>query len=362
MSEGYDLTVYSYLKSKLEVVYSTVRDDETQIRCPFCGDSQKSLYSAHLYIKNRSPFPYYCQRCTATGVVNAEFLMKIDQYDVDLNKYLNVAQEEYNRNLIFKFGTSASLFSNKNLIMTPNQYTDVELSKIEYIENRIGVPNLITTKEDLKKFNIVLNLTDFLTNNNFDLNSYEPFQRSKVNDLDKGYAMFLLNDKIMVNARNIDPRVTDSKQKFYKFRIINDDTIQSRRFYNINLPIDITNRVFNIHMTEGIFDILSIYNNGIVDTTNEDNNNIFVANNGKGYLFVLNHLQSLGILNCNINIYSDSDVSVANLKSRLYRSTIAKFNGINVFYNDYHKQDKNIKDFGVHRDKIILSKPTPVQF
>ena len=100
-SATYDLTLYNHLKGKVKVIYMTVREDETQLRCPFCGDSAKSDFSAHLYIKNQPPFPYYCQRCTASGVVNADFLMKIDQYDVELNKYLNLAQDEYNKKLIF---------------------------------------------------------------------------------------------------------------------------------------------------------------------------------------------------------------------------------------------------------------------
>ena len=339
----------------------TVREDETQLRCPFCGDSAKSDFSAHLYIKNQPPFPYYCQRCTASGVVNADFLMKIDQYDVELNKYLNLAQDEYNKKLIFKYGTNASMFSKRKLILSPNQYNTAELEKLEYIEGRIGKPGLFTSEDDLKKFNIVLNLADFLTNNNFDIDSYERFQRSKVDELDRDYAMFLLNDRIMVNARNIRPGI-NKKNKFYKFRIIDDNSMQSKRFYNINTPLDLSNRVFNIHMTEGIFDLLNLYVNGLIDNVNKDNNNIYIANNGKGYLSALNHLQSLGILNANINIYSDNDVSVSQLKKRLRWNLLSKYNGINVFYNDYHKKDKNVKDFGVPIEYIKMARPIPVQF
>lgn len=360
-NQEYDLTVYTYLKdSGLGAIYTTVRQDETQIRCPFCGDSIKSSLSAHLYIKNQAPFPYYCQRCSTSGIVNNDFLNKIDKYDGEIVRYLNEAQANYSKTLLYKYGTNASLFSKKKLIFPPNEYTDKELKKLEYIEGRIGQENLFTHEEDLKKFNIVLNLTDFLTNNKFDINSYQVFQKSKLNDLDQHYAMFLLNDKIMVNARHIKPM--NKKEKFYKFRIINDESAQTRRFYNINVPLDLSNRVFNIHLTEGIFDILSLYTNNIIDSENKARNNIYIANNGKGYLFILNYLQSLGILNCNINIYSDNDVSIKELKKRLRWNTISKYNGVNVYYNKYYERDSSVKDFGVPKDKIILGKPIPLRF
>lgn len=155
---------------------------------------------------------------------------------------------------------------------------------------------------------------------------------------------------------------THKKEKFYKFRTISDDTMTGRRFYNINEPLDLYNREFNIHMTEGIFDLLSLYIHGFIDNKNEKLNNIYIANNGKGYLSALNYIQSLGVLNCNINIYSDNDVKIREIKNRLRNNVIAKFNGLNIYYNDYHKKDKEIKDFGVTKDKIILSSPIPVNF
>lgn len=200
-SDEYDLTLYEYFKEKgLPVVYTTVRKDETQIRCPFCGDSIKSSLSAHLYIKNRSPFPFYCQRCSMSGIVNSDFLLKLNFYDASINKYLNNSQREYQKKLVFKYGIDPNVLFKKKLIIKPNHYTKKEMKKLEYIESRIGIDNFFNKEKDLNKFNIILNLNDFLINNDFDMNNYSNFQKEKIKDLDNRYVMFLLNDKIMINA------------------------------------------------------------------------------------------------------------------------------------------------------------------
>ena len=48
---------------------------EILVRCRFCGDSQKNLSDAHLYISLDENKPFYnCFKCRASGVINGEFL------------------------------------------------------------------------------------------------------------------------------------------------------------------------------------------------------------------------------------------------------------------------------------------------
>lgn len=45
------MTVYNHLAKTVTPLYLTVRKDETNLRCPICGDSTKSTKSAHMYIQ-----------------------------------------------------------------------------------------------------------------------------------------------------------------------------------------------------------------------------------------------------------------------------------------------------------------------
>ena len=354
-----DLTLYNYLRDNLKVVYLTVRNDETRIRCPHCGDSVKSSTSAHCYIKNSSPFPYYCQRCSSTGVVNGEFLNLLNVFEADIGKYLKNSFTKYTETLNRKYGSSLMRYKNKNtkLKILPNQYTEREMKKVRYIESRFGFS---LNEELVEKFNIILNIEDFLTNNGIDISKYDEKRKFMLPILNENYCMFLLNDKGMINCRNMNDNV-DKKRKFYKFRIFEDIMNEdSRRFFSISNEIDLSNRLFNVHIAEGIFDIVSVYHN--VNKDFEDDSTLYIANNGKGYLFVLEYLKKMGMLNCNINIYSDSDVSINELKKKLRYSILAQMNGFKVYYNRYNEIDKSVKDFGVQGDKIILSEPIEVNY
>lgn len=359
MDEHLDLTLYEYLKDNLKVVYITVRKDETRIRCPHCGDSVKSSTSAHCYIKNTAPFPYYCQRCSSSGIANGEFLNLLNIFEADIGKYLKNSFNKYSEGINRKYGSSLLRYNNKKkqINVLPNQYTELEMRKVRYIEDRFG---FMLNENLLKKFNIILNIEDFLNNNGIDINRYDSKRKYMLPILNKDYCMFLLNDKGMINCRNMNNNI-DKKRKFYKFRIFEDIMNEdSRRFYSISNEIDLASRKFTIHIAEGIFDIVSVYHNVMKDY--EDESTVYIANNGKGYLFVLDYIKKLGMLNCDINIYSDSDVPVNELKKKLRHSILAQMNGFKVYYNKYNEIDKSIKDFGVSADKIILSDPIEVNY
>ena len=353
-----DLTVYEYLKTRVNPCKLTVQQDETVIRCPYCGDSVKSTMSAHLYIKNTAPFPYYCQKCTSAGVVDGKFLAVLEAYDSQVDKYLRSAQYEYQANLGKRYGTSLSTYvKKKSLDILPHQYGAAELQKLAYLNHRLGID---LTEEDLTTFSIVLNVKDFMATNGLDVQKLNYKQREMLPLLDESYVMFLMSDHQMINARHMNP---DSKaNKFYKLRFFNN-LLNSEKpsYYAIQCPLDLGSEVFEVHLAEGIFDILSVYLH--IHKRPQARNHIFIANNGKGYLAVLNHLQKLGILNCNIHIYSDTDVTVAHLTKVLKRSLLARFNGVQVYYNVYQATDDVvIKDFGVRPEYIQCSAPISIDF
>ena len=80
-----------------------------------------------------------------------------------------------------------------------------------------------------------------------------------------------------------------------------------------------------------------------------NDNDIYISCNGKSYSFVLRYLKSIGILNCDIFIYSDKDVPIDKMKLFLKYDMLVKFNGATIFYNELEK------DCGVRKEKIKLT-------
>ena len=348
----FDLSLYEFLKKRVKPCNLTVRKDETTIRCPFCGDSVKSNKSTHLYIKNVPPFMYYCQRCTASGIFDSKILIKLNSYDPNMDIYLKNSYNGYMEKLNQKYGASFfSYINNEEPEILPNQYGELEMKKIEYINNRLGID---ISQEDIKKYRIILNIEDYYTNNEL-TSSLDQRSIDMIKNLNQNYFSFLLNDKNVINCRSM---VSDTKYKHFKLRIHEDTNSISRRFYSIKNDIDLSGETFNINITEGFFDIISVHEN--IKNKEMDNTTLYIANNGKGYLFTLDYLASIGILNANINIYSDKDVSPSDYKNNklLGRSHLTKLNGANIYYNNY----ENEKDFGVPKERIIVSSPNITKF
>lgn len=335
---NYDFIIYDYLKNNIKLCNLTTDKSETVIRCPYCGDSN-NLNHAHLYINNQPPFKYYCQKCSTSGIIDSKFLRELNLYDPELIQYTNNSKNEYIKNLNKKYGNNFKTIFKKEFDLLPNQYTKLELNKLKYFNTRLGIN--VDNEELLKKYKIILNLKDFFDNNNLTMNKY---YKDNLNKLNNYYIGFLLNDNNMICFRNI----TDLNiERYINKKIYSENLFQSRKFYTIGNNIDLSNSIFNIYLTEGIFDIIGVYNH--IYNCKENSNDLFISCNGKSYNFVLKYLESLSILNCEINIYSDKDVSINKLKQLTNHNRLIKFNGANVYYNTLEK------DYGIPKDRIVLS-------
>lgn len=343
MKIDYDFTIYEYLRKKLKLCRITTDKSETQIRCPFCGDSE-NINHAHLYINNNPPFKYYCQKCSTSGIVTDKFLKSLDLYDPEVISFVNKNYKKYLKNLNKKYGNNFLDNFKKEFNVLPNQFTKLEKLKLKYINDRLGIK--INTKGLIKKYKIILNLKDFFAKNNLKMNE---FYKDNLKKLNTYYVGFLLNDNNQICFRDITNK---QPERYINKKIYSENIIQSRKFYTIENKIDLSSEVFNLYLAEGIFDIIGIYNH--IYDCNQNSNDLFISCNGKSYNFVLNYLKSLGILNCNINIYSDKDVSLKKLGELVNKNILTKFNGYNVYYNTIGK------DYGVRKDEIILSEPEEV--
>lgn len=322
--------------------YAKFNTNKTEImmRCPFCGDSVKHAYSTHLYIKvdndGDSPYPYYCQRCTTTGIIDKDFFkaLKIKDTDllisvIDFNKKATKNKKKYSKSM------------QKTLIRLPETYKNTRRNhmKLAYINQRIGTD---LTLDDLYKYKIVLNLYDLLDKNNVDFLTCS----DKVGDtLHDNFIGFLSFDNNYMIMRNLSTKIM-KEMRYYNYNIFNSYE-NSKRFYVIPTPLDLTDPSVTIVLAEGVFDILSVYFN-IKDQCTD--NYIYAAVGGVGYIDVIKQLvRYTGCINFNLEIYGDNDQSI-----KFYKEIINKIPHLVNRFTLY--QNSLEKDFGVPLDRIRISK------
>lgn len=335
--------LYSHLKSKLRVCGLSGKKDEIFIRCIFCGDSTKDPNSAHFYIMNRAPYKYYCQKCHSSGIITSNFLSRLKIADYNLISHINEANISYKKKLSYKYGSEINYFNNDKIInFYPNQYTELENKKIRYLSDRLKIDFV---ESDLEKYKIVLNPIDFFKNNNIDItkrikNNKQKNLFKKVQEHSIG---FLTADKNTIICRSLDPKITGFR--YHNFSLF-PDMVESKKLYALKKKLDLSESEHKIIMTEGIIDLIGV-NNHIY---NKDDKPLYVSGNGTSFLLVLDHLASLSLLNVDIEIYSDKDVTLDFYKYIIKNNRLARFNGLNIFYN------KIVKDYGVEKSKIELTK------
>ena len=333
--------LYQHLKQTQKVCKLNSARTEINIRCPFCGDSQKDPFKGHLYIQNGSPYKYFCQRCQSSGVVNKKFLEILECEDFKVINNIQREYEDYKKKVKIKYGNDLNFIYNKKIIFPKYSYTDK--IKNDYLEERLGIK---ITDEDINDYKIVYNLKDFLLKNNLkilDKNKNNYYYNQNIEKITNNCVGFLSNDKSTIIFRSLDKDKTG--YRYSNFTIFPE--VESKKTYTIRNQIDLTNRVFDVIITEGVFDIIGVYNH--IYNKQSTNNMLFIANAGKSFIVTSNLLKKMAILNSNIIIYSDGDVSIEEYRKIILREKYFSMNGMNIFYN------KKGKDFGVKKEEILLS-------
>lgn len=333
--------LYEHLKSKLKVCRLSGKKDEIIIRCIFCGDSRKDPNKGHFYIMNRAPYKYYCQKCQSKGVVNQNLLSRLNVSDYSVVSLINQNLVDYQKKLTIKYGSEINYFNNQELDFYPNQYTDLENSKIHYLQDRL---NIVLEEKDVETYKLVLNVKDFLEKNKIDIEKRLKTNKDRdmFNKIQKYCIGFLTADKNTIICRSLDVEKTGFRYHNYS---LFPDNVETKKLYTVKKNLDLSLPEHKIIMTEGIIDILGVHNH----ISNRDPEPLYVSNNGKSFLFVLDYLASLSLLNVDIQIYSDRDVNIKFYEYVMRNSRLAKFNGLNIYYN------KISKDYGVEKSKILVS-------
>ena len=306
-------------------------------RCPICGDSVHAK-SAHMYIKipwnNDEVSWYFCHKCNNSGIIAYRTLIEWDIFDQEIADQL----AELNARCLS--GPRKSKYFNRNIYRVRNTQTTLDGKsefKRQYISDRVGY-NL--SYNDLKDLKIVLNLRDLLIENRI----YKLTRNDNiVNDLSTEFIGFLSLDNAFLNMRRTCPEGIVYKsidKRYINYKLYpKDDT--SQRFYTIPTKVNLNtpDRV-KLHISEGPFDILSVY----LNLRNRESG-IYTCVAGSNYISViLFFLIELRLPNIELHIYPDNDKygskeEMQKLITKLPDPTIPVYIHRNIFEGQ--------KDFGV---------------
>lgn len=329
-----------------EPVYFTSGKRQINVRCRFCGDSEKNHRHAHMYIgnsKNTGILSYYCQRCNVEGIVSNNFLSMYDVNDFSLKADIINLNKQFMKSRGYSSNNATSSFIKKyhNYDFTVGGRFNVFVDKIEYIENRLGYGFI--NNESLTTYKIIFSLYDFLQKNNIDLSKSMSQQKLDVllPMLETSYVGFLNDSGCNIVFRNINPF---EKQRYFKLSL---EPIVQTEFYSIKSKIDISQKV-TINMTEGTFDIIRLQKYNFVS---DKDINIAVLN--KDYINkvkdIIKRVGSLELVE-RINIFSDDKIH--------YNFYKKQFSSIRHIFDTKVRIYKNAtgKDYGDIAEPVILER------
>jgi hypothetical protein len=325
------------LLENLKPSYQTTSHKEIRVRCPYCGDS-KNPSSAHMYIEMKPPFRYHCFKCESAGILTQQTLRDFGLFNNELSTSIINA----NKTLTDIGIQHIAVHKAKNLI---TNLIDDDISKrnLAYFNKRYDLS--LTNEYITKKFKAVTEPLVFIKDNDI----FVPAGQ---------YDFANCIGFISADASHIIFRDTSGKQeqRYYNLNIAQDEGSPNKKIYNISNDIDILQPKINLIMTEGIFDIIGVYEHFYKDTENEKNT-IFAAACGKSYASVINKYINMGFLDMDISIYSDADVDFSFYQEIKRKSIFIKDNPITVYYNDLYDHDTGYgKDYGVPKKDIKLRK------
>ena len=332
-----------HLQDSLKFVQVNRLRTSVTIRCPYCGDSSKTLNKGHLNIKIDDPscFLWRCVRCGMGGIVNYKFIKDIECYDpvlVDISMKNNLNAKEYFRTRKKEF-RELNLFGNRKEFKVNFNDDSLSQEKLEYVCDRLHVN--ISPKLSCK-LKMITNFHRFLDENKLPLTE----DIKLINTLQEHGVGFLSWDNSMIIFRNIHGKFFDDK-RYYNYNVFGRNQINSNKFFSIKKNIDIMSPIFKINLTEGIFDILGLAFSSLKDELKE-RNSLMISCNGQSYANIMNVIASLGFVNLEVRFFSDRDVKKEKFIKLKEKLIILKNNETRLFYN------KLEKDYGIPSDRIDL--------
>ena len=308
---------------------------EIVMRCKECGDSA-NIKHAHLYI-NVPQTPdemsmYHCKKCMASGIVDDKFLRR---YGCDDIEYLSEMSKQVKAILSSPKYAALRLSMGQSLNNSFISDRPTNEKKLEYINTRLG-SNF--TFQDLGRLKIFLNLTDVLYSNNLNPTMYE----KDIRELDEHFIGFIGFDNTRAIMRRYDNSISNGWIKDYRYinyNFVSNKT--SKTFYVIPTTVDLESTEHtNIHIAEGVFDILSVFYN--LNHCNSKQN-VYISASGKSYRQALEFiLTTIGVIYYKVHYYPDADVS-----DREFQSVLIALAELPTDVYVHRNLMQHQKDFGV---------------
>lgn len=319
--------VRNWIMQNKRPAYMTTNKKELRIRCPYCGDSRKNPNTAHLYIQMQPPFQFYCQKCGSKGLFNEKTMRDFELYSSDIAMSIIEMDREYSKN---NFSGRISYAKKNKHLENPVVESPTALNNLNYFNSRFQ--SNYTASFVQEKFKVVLDAPSFFSANNLHIMSN---QYDFVNAI--GFIVSDNSHVVFRDTSNMQPR------RYFNL-LLDENNCNAEKIYNIKSSISLMAPSVNLIITEGILDVIGLYNAGI----GHEDNTIMAAACGKGFNAVILKYLHLGFLNLNVSIYSDSDVDRKFYENLKRQSPYLKGMQMKLYYNRLGK------DYGVPKDQIDL--------
>lgn len=329
------MDVGSKLKALIPNSQFAAGKKELVLRCPYCGHTS-SAGKKHMYIglSKDKPYMFNCFKCEAGGLVNRVFLDLLNIHDQELIQHI----ELHNKSMRKARGNHYSANHIKQPQVAYDAFEvnyDVYPDKVKYINSRLGSNLSVSEMMNMK---IIFDFSFFKRQ----IMSYLGATESDFERIQRDYVGFLSVNNTSLSMRCI--REVESKYRYLICKL--DDRDIYNKAFCIPSVIPYTSERIPVHISEGQFDILSIYTNITKGSTG-----IYFAAAGNKYSAILRYILSRGIMNMDIHLYFDND-SAGDIAKRqieyFIKNNIIFFRGCQVFTH-VNKKDK---DFGVPLEKI----------
>ena len=329
--------------SELPVYYPNRTNTQHVIRCTNCGDSATLSHahlSIHIDVDDDRPMFYRCFRCNDSGMVTHDNLIdwgvRLDADDIDsLSIYNKKSKKKYKH----------TYSDNYEDFFNPEIPSDILFDmKMNYINSRLD-SNF--SYDEFRKLKVVLSLNEFYKANYLKSN-ITPFMQKQI---ENGYVGFLATNNNRIMFRNISSKLSKDDFRWYNV-ILNSGNLNPYTFYSIPNKIDLyyTDQI-NVHVAEGVFDILSIYHNMMDDNIDH---NLYYASCGSSASNIMNFLIDRGInTGINLHLYADKDKS-----DRFHMDYLMKDSNLYQWCDKiiiHRNRYEGEKDYGVPKNKIVDS-------
>jgi hypothetical protein len=317
---------------------------EAIIRCPYCGDSQKSARSGHMYVHLRVPFKYFCHKCNAGGILTPSVLRDLGVFDDRVVSAARAAEKEagYRRSKVAEPAGPKSM-ANAGMEVPPAGSSAWEGRGLEYVNGRLGTE--ITAEQARSRYRICFGLSYLLDHNRVEeLHMSDREEKELLPKIDRYGVGFLSADRGVIDFRSRDVEQTGFRYSAYDIA----GTGEHSKSYAVASRLDLCSETLRVVLAEGGFDLIGIHQHLY---GGKSGGAAFLASGGKHYGQLLLGLVRMGFLHLDVHVYSDSELGAGYYAKAFGHDERLACQRYTLHYNSILGEDGK-SDWGVRRDQI----------